>query len=81
MMKAGDKIRVFMEYGDTMDFTVEEFRYSLGIFQSDNDRKACNFTPLCHLYEKGPDSKSDYIGNYGSYYTNHVQAWMDIPKD
>jgi hypothetical protein len=81
-MKAGDKIRLF-EYCmghivGTNDFIVEEFRYCLGIFESEQDREAGNFTPLCNLYEKGPDSEQKYISNYGEYYTNMVQSWMDI---
>jgi len=84
-MKAGDKIRV-QKYimghrSHTDDYTVEEFRFCLGIFLSDDHRKAGKFTPLCELYENGPDSKSDYISHYGGYYTNQVQAWMDIPKN
>lgn len=82
-MKAGDRIRV-QKYimghkSHTEDFTVEKFRYCLGIFQSEDHRKAGNFTPLCDLYERGPDSKDSYISNYGEYYTNPVQGWMDIP--
>lgn len=82
-MKAGDRIRV-QKYimghkSHTDDYTVEEFRYCLGIFLSADARKADRFTPLCDLYEPGPDSKADYIPNYGEYYTNQVQAWMDIP--
>ena len=79
-MKAGDRIRVFTIFGDTEDYTVEEFRYCLGVFVSSNCRRAGAFTPLCDLYEKGPYSKRDYISNYGEYYTNKVQAWMDIPE-
>ena len=82
-MKAGDKIRV-QKYIEgirayTDDYTVEEFRYCLGIFMSEDHRKAGKFTPLCELYERGPDSVTHYISNYGEYYTNPVQAWMDIP--
>ena len=84
-MKAGDKIRVFTyvfgkETG-VKDYIVEEFRYCLGIFQSENHRTAGEFTPLCDLYEPGPESEKKYISNFGEYYTNQVQAWMDIPKD
>ena len=78
-MKAGDRIRVFRIYGDTADYTVEEFRHCLGIFVSEAHRKAGMFTPLCDLYEPGPESKQDYIPNFGEYFTNEVQAWMDIP--
>jgi hypothetical protein len=63
----------------TEDFTVEEFRYCLGIFESEQHRQAGRFTPLCDLYERGPDSENSYISNFGEYYTNPVQAWMDIP--
>jgi hypothetical protein len=79
-MKAGDRIRVRGGWGDLTDYTVEEFRYCLGIFASEDHRKAQQFTPLCELYERGPESENDYISNFGEYYTNPVQAWMDIPK-
>lgn len=82
-MEAGNRIRV-QKY--TMghpthqdDYTVEEFRHCLGIFVTDQDREAGSFTPLCELYEPGPESESKYIGNYGSYNTNEVQSWMDLP--
>jgi len=82
-MKPGDKIRVFRyimgkRTGGTKDYIVEEFRYCLGIFTNSEAREAGNFTPLCDLYEPGPDSKQCYIPNYGSYYSNMVQMWMDI---
>lgn len=79
-MKAGDKIRVFSIYGDTKDLTVEEFRYCLGVFASEQHREAEMFTPLCELYENGADSEQKYISNFGEYHTNKVQAWMDIPS-
>lgn len=83
-MKAGDKIRVQMyimghHKGDLKDFVVEEYRYCLGIFLSEQHRTAGRFTPLCELYEPGPDSEKDYIPNFGEYTTNEVPAWMDIP--
>ena len=81
-MKAGDKIRVqryIMGHPlETEDFTVEEFRFCLGIFESSAHRLAGRFTPLCDMYERGPDSVNSYISNFGEYYTNPVQAWMDI---
>ncbi len=81
-MKVGDKIRV-QKYiigtpHGTKDFTIEEFRYCLGFFKTEQHRQANNFTTLCSLYERGPESKSDYIPNYGECYTNPVQAWIDI---
>jgi len=82
-MKAGDKIRV-QEYimgfeTGTRDFVVEEFRYCLGVFWSEDHRKANKFTPLCNMYERGPESVNNYISNFGEYYTNPVQGWMNIP--
>ena len=83
-MKPGDRIRVqlYSSFGhetEQKDLEVEVFRHCLGVFLSENDRTASNFTPLCKLYEPGPDSEEQYIPNYGMYYTNQVQAWMDIP--
>ena len=84
-MKAGDKIRVqhyMMGHPSYQeDFTVEEFRHCLGIFEDDEHRMAGRFTPLCELYENGPDSEHSYISNFGEYQTNQVQAWMDLPSD
>ena len=79
-MKAGDRIRIKTIWGDCQDYTVEEFRYCLGIFASNEHRTGGKFTPLCELYENGPYSKNKYISNFGEYYTNQVQRWMDIPK-
>ncbi len=79
-MKAGDRIRVFDIYGDTVDYTVEEFRYCLGVFASEQHREAGAFTPLCELYEAGAESEKKYISNFGGYTSNKVQAWMDIPS-
>ena len=82
-MKIGDRIRVqryiLGHLSNTEDFTVEEFRYCLGIFESEQDRTAGRFTPLCDLYVRGAESEQKYISNYGEYFTNHVQSWMDIP--
>lgn len=78
-MKAGDRIRLFDRYGHD-DFVVEEFRFCLGVFLSDAHRAAGNFTPLCKLYEPGPESEQKYIGNYGEYHTNQVPAWADLPR-
>ena len=67
-MQVGDRIRVFTNWGDTDDFTVEEFRFCLGIFLSDNHRQAESFTTLCELYEGGSESKNMYISNFGEYF-------------
>jgi hypothetical protein len=85
-MKAGDRIRL-TEYimglyaNGTKDYTVQEFRYCLGIFESDEHRQAGSFTPLCELYERGPDSEIKYISNFGEYTTNMVPSFMNIPKE
>ncbi len=82
-MKAGNRIRVstyVMGYACGFeDFTVEEFRYCLGIFRSPQHREAGNFTPLCELFEPGPDSCRKYISNYGEYHSDMVQGWSDLP--
>jgi hypothetical protein len=82
-MKAGDKIRVFTYVMGhpcgTKNFTVEKFRHCLGIFETVAHKQAGRFTPLCDLFEPGPESKKRYISNFGEYDTNQVQAWMDIP--
>ena len=81
-MKAGDRIRVFTytmgRRTGAKDLTVEEFRYCLGVFGNAQHRKAGDFTPLCNLYEPGPESVREYISNFGEYHTNMVQAWMDM---
>jgi hypothetical protein len=80
-MKAGDRIRIiYHRFGETEDYTVEEFRYCLGVFLTEQRRQAEDFTPLCELYEPGPDSEKKYIGNYGEHHTNMVQAWADLPS-
>ncbi len=83
-MEVGDKIRIQIYMGHTPigteDHVIEEFYHCLGFFRSGNDRKAGKFTPLCEVIEPGPDSKQDYISNYGEYMTNLVQGWMDLPK-
>ncbi len=81
-MKAGDKIRC-REYlmgvsTGTSDFTVEEFRFCLGVFQSDQHREAGRFTPLCDLYERGPESEDKYISNFGEYVSNQVPMFMNL---
>lgn len=84
-MKAGDRIRIQTYYrgskDELIDYTVEEFRHCLGIFETDQDREAGRFTPLCEIYEPGPESEEKYIPNYGSYTSNLVQAWMDLPPE
>jgi hypothetical protein len=82
-MKAGDRISIdwsaFGEWNGVEEFVVEEFRHTLGIFRSSEARKAGRFTPMCDIYYDGPDSRQDYVSNYGEYRTNQVQGWSDIP--
>lgn len=83
-MKAGDKIKLQWHVmgkptGDWLEFTVEEFRYTLGVFESEQHRQAGHFTPLCELYCDGPDAKQGYIPNHGEYRTDQVPAWIDVP--
>lgn len=85
-MRVGDKIRVqrymFGQYPTHQeDFIIEEFRFALGFFESDAHRVMGKFTPLCDLYERGPESENKYMPNEGEYTTNLVPAWMDLPRD
>lgn len=74
--KAGDRIRFQPDrYGEAKTFTVEEFRQCLGVFESEQDRTACYFTPLCAMYGPGPESTQEYIPNYGKYSTNEIPLW------
>ena len=83
-MKVGDKIRLnqyIMGYKcGTADFRVEEFRNCLGIFESNEHRMAGKFTPLCYLYERGPESENKYISNFGEYVTNMVPSFINLPS-
>lgn len=82
-MRAGDRIRIaFYMFGaqtHTEDYTVEEFRHCLGIFINGTDRTAQVFTPLCELYEPAPYAEKRYLSNYGEYYTDYVQSYMNLP--
>lgn len=81
-MEAGRKIRLMTNYmgfeTGYEEFTVEEFRYCLGVFESDEHRRAGKFTPLCNLYYNGPESRQEYISNFGEYMTNQVPAWIEL---
>ena len=79
-MQAGSKILIPDYYGGYSEpLIVEEFRYGLGVFESDAHRTAGKFTPLCTLFIAGADSEGKYISNFGEYLTNQVQGWIDIP--
>ena len=82
-MKVGNRISIdWCTFGsrwdDVEEYTVEEFRHTLGIFTSDERRESGEFTPLCELYTKGPESEKKYIPNHGEYTTNLVQGWSDL---
>jgi len=79
-MRVGDRIRIKTGWGSLANFTVEEFRYCLGVFQSDQHRIAGDFTPLCDLYEAGAYSELHYLNNFGEHITNKVPRWMDLPR-
>lgn len=82
-MKIGDRVRVDLGNWmckDLQDFTLEEFRYALGFFESESHRLMGKFTPLCNLYERGPDSENAYMSNMGEYVTNMVPAFMELPS-
>lgn len=80
----GDRIRLTKylcgNANGTEDYTVEQFRNCLGIFLSDDHRKAGEFTPLCYLYERGPYSKDLYIPNFGEYISDQVPSFMNLPR-
>ena len=78
-MKVGDRIRIQDYYGGLNDFTIEEFRFCLGVFESQQHREAQSFTPLCELYEPAPDAKPKYIGNFGECWTAYVPSFMNLP--
>ena len=86
-MREGDRIRlityIFGYSTGAEDYTVELFRHCLGIFGSEEHREAGSFTPLCELYEAGPESERLYISNFGEYTTNMVPSFMNLqrPKD
>lgn len=61
------------------DYTIEEYRHCPGIFLSKAHRTACEFTPLCELYDPAPGAERRYLSNHGEYYDEWVQGWMDLP--
>lgn len=84
--KAGDIIRVFLGnswYETLEEFTLEEFRFTIGFFKSEQDREAGNFTALSdnEIYTRGPDSKNCYVSNYGEYISNLVPNFEIIRSD
>lgn len=77
-MKAGDVIIVdsYCPHTGAKDgedeLTIEEYRHTLGVFMREETREAGDFTPLCELYMKGPDTEEAYCCNHGPYFTNMV---------
>jgi len=81
-MKAGDRIRLDIGngyYSILEDFTVEEFRFCLGVFLTEEHRIVGKLTPLCSLYGSGPASEEKYLSHFGTYTTNQVPLFMNIP--
>lgn len=82
--KAGDVIRVVSDNGwrgtEVYEYKLEEFRFTLGFFKSDDHRTAGIFTALSdsELWVDGPDTKNEYICNFGSYRSNQVPAFEVI---
>lgn len=78
-VNAGDKIQLDLGWDgmtvDLQDFTVEEFRFALGVFLSDDHRKMKKFTPLCELFCDGPNSEKEHMPHYGEYSTNQVPSF------
>lgn len=78
-MKVGDKIKItYYICGTPIEdkiFTVEYFRFALGIFESEYHREAGDFTPLCILYGVSDKSEQKYIPNFGDYITNKIPIW------
>jgi len=74
------KVPLYMcgKHYDDLIAPVEMFRGCLGIFRSHNHRRAGVFLPLCELYVNGPDSKQDYIPNFGEYWTNQIPTWTIV---
>lgn len=82
-MKAGDKVKVKLGYDkhpDWREFKLEEFRYALGIFRSEEHRVMGKFTPLCELYEGGDDSETEYMPHMGEYFTNPVPVFYKVDE-
>lgn len=83
--KIGDIVRVERSYwGDDVYFTehkIEELNYCLG-FYGDSEgfgpRTPCNFTPLCELYDKAPESTEKYHSNYGPYHSSYINKFEII---
>ena len=83
-VETGDKIALKYYYDETFShediFEVVYFRFALGVFLSEDAKKAEHFTPLCELYKKSENSTQEYIGNYGEYFTNKIPAWRIVEK-
>ena len=83
-MKEGDRIQIQMytmgKPSHHKVCTVESFRYCLGVFLSEQARTAGHFTPLCELYVPGPETETEYLPNYGEYYTNTVPGWTMVEE-
>lgn len=78
---AGDKIRIEGHWGNVYIRRVELFRDCLGVFLTQSDRNAGDFTPLCELYGFGAGSSNEYEPNHGQYVANPVALFSQVPSD
>ncbi len=80
--KVGDTVRVTKSYfGSDVyfeHFKLEEYNYCLGFYGEGGPRTPCNFTPLSDLFDKSPDSTSEYYSNYGQYWSDYIQTFEII---
>lgn len=81
--KIGDIVRVpwfiFGKLAYFKEFELTEYNYCLG-FYKEGPKTPCNFTPLSELYEPHPDSKREYVSNYGEIHTDYVQTFEVIAR-
>ena len=61
---------------DYDEYEVILFRGCLGIFETEQHKEMGRITPICNLYEAGPDSENKYMSNIGPYQTNLVPAFI-----
>ena len=85
--KAGDIIRWVRDDNwrgiEVVECELEVYRFTLGFFVDEQHRSAGCFTALSDsdLWIDGPDSKGDYICNFGSIRTNQVPAFDIINNE
>ena len=77
----GDKIMIDGNWGRVYIRRVEMFRDCLGVFLSQSQRNAGEFTPLCEMYGHGAGSSEGYESNHGPYVKDPVALWSQVPPD